>query len=219
MYVGMCVCVCGTYAGPHPGRMKPGIQSRLCLLTWGGKRGLLLDSLGMSWGCHGALGTQTTGTLDCGLPIAPQKHGRDWLDPRAAGGAVTPGTSPVSWPSADTAFVGSPSPGTKSWGSLGAWRSQVNRKGTAEGDSRTGVSVYLFPYSPLPTSQQGQLTHYSGDLGLPTWPAHAGPHPALWDGHHHCRDLRWAPTWVWLLHESFRLMPFPHLKSSMWQVH
>lgn len=56
-----CVYVCvGTYAGPHPGRMRPGIQSGLCLLTWGGKRGLLLDSLGMSWGCHGALGTQTT---------------------------------------------------------------------------------------------------------------------------------------------------------------
>lgn len=59
--------------------------------------------------------------------------------------------------------------------------------------------------------------HYSGDPGLPTWPPHAGPHSALWDGHHCCRDLRWAPTWVWLPRESFKLIPFPCLKSSMWQ--
>ena len=141
-----CVYACvGAYAGPHPGRMRPGIRSGLCLPAWGRKQGLLLDSVGMPWGCHGALGTQTTGTLDCGPPTAPQKHRRDWLDPRAAGEAVPPGTLPVSWPCAATAVVGSPSPGAKLCGSLGAWRSHINRQGRAEGDGRAGVSSYLFP--------------------------------------------------------------------------
>ena len=31
---------------PSPGGMIPGMQSLLCLPTWGGKGGLLLDSLG-----------------------------------------------------------------------------------------------------------------------------------------------------------------------------
>lgn len=158
MHMGMCVCVCGHICRAPPGRMRPGIQSGLCLLAWGGKQGLLLDSLGMSWGCHGASGAhRPQGTLDCGPPMAPQKHGRDWLDPRAAEGAVTPGTPPVSWPSAGTASLGVHPSQEQSRGSLGAWMSQVNRQGTAKGDGRTGVSVYLFPYNPLPTSQQGQL--------------------------------------------------------------
>ena len=215
MHMGMCVCVCGHICRAplwtHEARDSEWAMPARLGREAGTAVGLTGDVMGMSWG------SGHTDHRDSRL-WAPQKHGRDWLDPRAAEGAVTPGTPPVSWPSAGTAFVGSPFTGTKSCGSLGAWMSQVNRQGTAKGDGRTGVSVYLFPYNPLPTSQQGQLMHYSGDLGLPTWPAHAGPHPALWDGHHHCRDLRWAPAWVWLQHESFRLMPFPHLKS-MWQVH
>ena len=51
---------------PSPGGMIPGMQSLLCLPTWGGKGGLLLDSLGMAWG-WAAWGSRHTDCRDSRL--------------------------------------------------------------------------------------------------------------------------------------------------------
>ena len=55
---------------PSPGGMIPGMQSLLCLPTWGGKGGLLLDSLGMAWG-WAAWGSRHTDCRDSRLGTGP----------------------------------------------------------------------------------------------------------------------------------------------------
>ena len=57
---------------PSPGGMIPGMQSLLCLPTWGGKGGLLLDSLGMAWG-WAAWGSRHTDCRDSRLALDPSE--------------------------------------------------------------------------------------------------------------------------------------------------
>ena len=72
----------------------------LCLPAWGGKLGLLLNSLGTAMG-QGHLGLQAhrlQGLQAGNLQQAPQKHRLDQLHSRAAGKAMSPITLPVPWP-------------------------------------------------------------------------------------------------------------------------
>lgn len=102
-----CVCVCKHICRAPLWTMRPGTQSGPCLLAWGGKQGTgqagpTGDVMGMSWG------SGHTDHRDLGLwaSYGPQKHGRDWLDLRAAEGAVTPWDTPSLLASAGTALCG-----------------------------------------------------------------------------------------------------------------
>ena len=111
---------------PGPGGMIQGCRAYLSLPTWGGKQGLLLDSLGIAWG-WAAWGSRHTDCRNSRLVTYtrhPQKHQWDWLDSRAEGRAMSSRIPPVSWPSAGTTLMGFPFPGTKSCSSLEGWRCQ-----------------------------------------------------------------------------------------------
>ena len=56
---------------PGPGGMIAGMWSLLCLPAWGGKRGLLMDSLGMAWG-WAAWGSKHTDCRDSRLWACPR---------------------------------------------------------------------------------------------------------------------------------------------------
>ena len=56
---------------PGPGGMIAGMRSLLCLPTWGGKQGLLMDSLGMAWG-WAAWGSRHTDCRDSRLWACPR---------------------------------------------------------------------------------------------------------------------------------------------------
>ena len=102
----VCLCAClhrWLHMGvgwPGPGGMLAGMWSLPCLPAWGGKRGLLLDKLGMAWG-WAAWGSRHTdqGLQSVGLPGAPQEHRRKRIHSRTGGRAMFPRTPPSLLPS------------------------------------------------------------------------------------------------------------------------
>lgn len=102
----VCLCAClhrWLHMGvgwPGPGGMIAGMWSLPCLPAWGGKRGLLLDTLGMAWG-WAAWGSRHTDCRDSRLGACPgplRSTGGTRYTQGLGEGQCSPGPRPVCCP-------------------------------------------------------------------------------------------------------------------------
>ena len=102
----VCLCAClhrWLHMGvgwPGPGGMISEMWSLPCLPAWGGKQGLLLDTLGMAWG-WAAWGSRHTDCRDSSLWACPgplRSTGGSGYTQGLGEGQCSPGHCPVSCP-------------------------------------------------------------------------------------------------------------------------